>query len=122
MKTETNRSQLDNLVLILTEMINTNPPQDITEDVVFDHVLTAFNKMRLRSECNNPSRGYKVSLTDQEARCLYLFVQNHFVPTERYAYGAIHLQSFLNLVHQKYVTRIRAIKPNPMKAIGGHSC
>jgi hypothetical protein len=122
MRTETNKDQLDNLVLILTEMVNTHPPEDIAQDVVFDHVLTAYNKMRVRSEQIMPRSGYKVSLTDQEARCLYLFAHNSFIPVDRYKYGALHLQSLLNLIHQKYAIRIRTVKPDTTKAIGSAVC
>lgn len=118
MKTETNKSQLDDLVLILAEMINMNPPQDIAEDVVYDHVVEAFNKLRLRSEQITPRSGYKVSLTDQQARCVYLFVQTNFIPEDRYEYGAIQLQALINQIHSKYAIRIRAIRPTATKIIG----
>jgi len=98
----TTKSQLDGLVLILNEIINLNQPakHDMGAKVVFFHVQTAFNKMRIKSERLASSKaGYSISLTDQEAMCLCLFLQNVHIPAERYHYESIQVQSISDSIH-----------------------
>lgn len=118
MRTETTKDQLEGLVNLLAEMLNTNQPEDIADDLVQHHVITAFNKLRIRSEQNIPRAGYKVSLTDQEARALYIFIAKVYVPEERYPSEAITLLILTNQIHEKYGFRIRTPKQHPAKVIG----
>lgn len=123
MKTQTTKEQLDGLVLILTVMLNENSPKDIAEDLVYEHVVTAYNKLRVRSEKNAPRDRYKVSLTDQEARALFLFIQSVYVSDVLYPFETIQIQLLSDQIHHKYakVKRIGQAPQSLSKKIAGRT-
>lgn len=98
------RPQLEGIELLLGIMINENPPANVAERLVFDHVFSFYAKVRAKVETLIPKRaGWSVTLTDFEAMAFYVFYQNVFVDDARYVYEAIQLQQIFNLIdHQDY--------------------
>lgn len=103
MKIKQTKSQLDGVALILAIMIDLNQPENVAERLVYGIVKKAFNKIRVKSEAiKTPHGGWGITLTDEEAMALYVFLQTAHIPAERYQYEAIQLGTISNLINQKF--------------------
>lgn len=97
MRIKLQRSQLEGIELLLGVLITDNPPTNVAERLVFDHVFALYGKIRAKVESLMPPRsGWSLSLTDFEAMAFYVFYQNVYVPTESYRYEALQLQKIFN--------------------------
>lgn len=102
MKIKTNYTQLSGVVLLLDELLKINKPQDIAEKLVHGIVFKVFQKLRIKSETPGRS-GYGITLSDQDALALFVFLNHVDLMTESYPFEAVLIQGISDEIHKNYV-------------------
>lgn len=102
MKMKMNRNQLEAVGLILRVMLENNPPMNPAERLVYGFVYKLFARIRTRCErIDSTKNGWGLSLSEQEALALYVFIQNMVIP-EGYDYERIQINSIFNQIDKEY--------------------
>lgn len=100
---KTNKSQLDAVSLLLGVLVTENKPTNIAEKLVYNIVKNAYNKIRSKSEMLGcPRSGYKISLTDNEALAIHVFLNNIHIPEKLYPYESIQINSMNNQIYEAH--------------------
>lgn len=104
MKFKANKCQTEALELVLRVLLEENQPADVAESLVYEIVFKAYTKIRAKVEALiAPRSGWGVSLTDQEAKALYVFYQQRVNPyLPGYAYEMIQLRTLYEQIDQQY--------------------
>ncbi len=103
MRIKLTKMQLDGVAVILNELVNHNKPVNMAEKLVYHFVKSIYNKIRVKSESLTvPRSGWSISLTDQEAISLYLFLNQVYIPVERYNYEHIQLLSICSEIEKQH--------------------
>lgn len=101
MRVKCNRSQLDGLVLILGVMLDSNPSTNIGEEIIYELVNKVYIKIHNKATQLYLAR-YDFTLTDLEAKALWVYYQNTPIDAQSHPYESTQLQALFNQIDKQY--------------------
>lgn len=103
MRIKANKEQLDAIVLILGQLLDLYPAENMAEELIEELVDKIYTKLYTQSrKLYVDKNSWAFSLNSLEAKAFHIFYQNTFVDAEAYRYEAIQLQNMFNQIDQKY--------------------
>lgn len=94
---------MEAIVLLLGMLVNENKATNIAEKLVYNIVFKVYQKFRAQSELLKwKQKGFSLSLNENEAFALYVFLQNVSLPIAEYQYEALQLTRVLNEIDKQY--------------------
>lgn len=103
MRIKASKQQLDAIVLLLGQLLDMCPAENIAEELVEELVNKVYTKLYTQSrKLYADKNSWAFSLNSLEAKAFHIFYQNTFIDAEAYRYEAIMLQDMFNQIDQKY--------------------
>jgi len=103
MRIKANKEQLEAIVLMLGQLLELYPAENVAEELVEEIVNKIYTKLYTQSrKIYSDKNSWSFSLNSLEARAFYIFYQNTFIDAVAYRYEALQLQNMFNQIDQVY--------------------
>ncbi|MBC7399820.1 MAG: hypothetical protein H7289_07720 [Mucilaginibacter sp.] len=94
---------MEGILLLLKLLLKLNKPKDLAEKLVRNIVFKVYQRLRAQSEVVTlKPKGYSLSLNENEALALYVYLQNVGIANDLYKYEALQLTRVFNEIDKQY--------------------